>query len=58
MTEERALSYPLARAFALRNVVIEQNPIQRPLYGSPGYIAQERLRLAHDPTPAGHGEGT
>ena len=44
MTEEQALEYPLARAFALRNFVIESNPWGRVVYKSDGYIAQEIKR--------------
>jgi hypothetical protein len=41
MSEERALDYPLNRAFALKNFVIESNPYGRVIYETPGYIGQE-----------------
>jgi hypothetical protein len=41
MSEERALNYPLNRAFALKNFMIEANPYGRVIYETPGYIAQE-----------------
>ena len=46
MSEEEALNYPLARAFALKNFVIESNPWGRVIYETDGYIAQEAKRLA------------
>ncbi len=48
MSEEQALDYPLNRAFALKNFMIESNPHARVIYETPGYIAQE-VRVA----PAG-----
>ena len=41
MSEEQALNYPLARAFALKNFVRESNPWGRVIYETDGYIAQE-----------------
>lgn len=41
MSENAALNYPLARAFALRNFVIESNPWAKTIYESDAYIAQE-----------------
>ena len=45
MSEEQALNYPLNRAFALKNFMIESNPYGRVIYETPGYIAQECERL-------------
>jgi hypothetical protein len=41
MSEAEALNYPLNRAFALKNFMIESNPHGRVIYETPGYIAQE-----------------
>lgn len=46
MSEEQALNYPLNRAFALKNFMIESNPCGRVIYETPGYIGQEMQRLA------------
>lgn len=45
MSEEQALDYPLNRAFALKNFVIESNPYGRVVYETPGYVGQEIERL-------------
>lgn len=42
MSEAQAMNYPIARAFALRNFCIENNPMGgRFIYESPGYLGQE-----------------
>ncbi len=41
MSYDEAIQFPLARAFALKNFVIEQNPWGRVIYETDGYIAQE-----------------
>jgi hypothetical protein len=45
MSEDTALNYPLARAFALKNFMIESNPLGRVIYETDGYIAQETRRI-------------
>lgn len=41
MSEEQALDYPLNRAFALKNFIIESNSCGGVIYVTPGYIGQE-----------------
>jgi hypothetical protein len=45
MTETQALDYPLNRAFALKNFMIESSSSTRVIYETPGYIGQEIERL-------------
>lgn len=45
MSEEQAMNYPLNRAFALKNFMIESNFSSRVIYETPGYIGQEIERL-------------
>ena len=45
MSEKEALNYPLNRAFALKNFMIESNPYGRVIYETPGYIGQEAQAL-------------
>jgi hypothetical protein len=48
MNEEEALNYPLNRAFALKNFIIESNPYGRVIYETPGYIGQEMEKLKRE----------
>lgn len=52
MSEEAALNYPLARAFALKNFCIESNPLSQVIYETDGYIAQEvKATTVAEPNP-------
>lgn len=44
MTEDQALNYPLARAFALKNFAIESQPWSSVIYETDGYIAQQAAK--------------